>query len=197
MGNRRPEQGHNAVAQDLIHRALVAVHRLHQGAQGGAEELTPVFRLNTLDQLRGTLDIGKQHGDLLAFTFQVATRLQNLLSEVLGSVCLRSYEARRCSGSSLHRLPAFEAKLGARRQLGVTPGTHQHQTGAALQAKLRLRRIFLLTLEALHTETPLSRLRPRTRRLIGDSSPLTTASQGGEDDINRRLVRHTRSTNLP
>src|SRR5215475_5165333 len=108
-----------------------------------------------------------------------------------------STSLRASSGSSLHRLSAFEAKLGDRRQLGATPGTHQHQTGAALQAKLRLRRIVLLALEALHTEAPLSRLRPRTRRLIGDSSPLTTASQEGEDDINRRLVRHTRSTNLP
>jgi hypothetical protein len=166
MRNGRPKQRHNAVAQDLVHRALVAVHRLHHGVQGGVEELTRLFGIKTLDELRGTLDIGKQHSDLLALAFQVATRRQNFLREVFGSVCLRRYEAGWCSGSSLHRLPAFEAKLGARRQLSATPGTRQHQTGAALQAELRLRRIFLLALEALHTEAPLSRLRPRTRRLM-------------------------------
>src|SRR5262249_3907292 len=38
--------------------------------------------------------------------------------------------------------------------------------GCCTPGKLRLRRIFLLALEALHTEAPLSRLKPRTRRLM-------------------------------
>jgi hypothetical protein len=32
MGDRRPEEGHDAVAQHLVHGALVTVHRLHHVA---------------------------------------------------------------------------------------------------------------------------------------------------------------------
>ena len=39
------EQGHNAVAHDLIHRAFVAVHGSHHQMQSGIEELVGVFRI--------------------------------------------------------------------------------------------------------------------------------------------------------
>ena len=71
MGDRCPEQRHNAVAQDLVHRALVAVYSVHHDVQGRVKESLCLFRIKTLNQLRRALDIGKQHRDLLAFAFQV------------------------------------------------------------------------------------------------------------------------------
>ena len=111
------------------------------------------------DQLQGALDVGKQHRDLFALACQVAAGRQNLLGQVLGGVCLRSGESGRHDGSSANRLPAFEAEFGTCWQLGAALGARQPQTSAALQAKLRLRRIVLLALGALHTGAPLSRLR--------------------------------------
>ena len=39
MRDRRAKQGHDAIAHDLIHGALVAVHRRHHALQHGVEEL--------------------------------------------------------------------------------------------------------------------------------------------------------------
>jgi hypothetical protein len=39
VGERRPEQGHDAVAHHLVDGAFVAVHRGHHVLQHGIEEL--------------------------------------------------------------------------------------------------------------------------------------------------------------
>ena len=72
MRNGGAKQGHNAIAQHLVHRALVAVHRVHHQMQGGVQELPGGFRVESLDEPCGVLEVGKQHGDLLALAFQVA-----------------------------------------------------------------------------------------------------------------------------
>ena len=38
MGNGRPEEGHNAVAQHLVDRALLAVHGVHHNVDGRVQE---------------------------------------------------------------------------------------------------------------------------------------------------------------
>ncbi len=39
VGNGRAKQGHDAIAQHLVHRALKAVHGVHHALQGRIEEL--------------------------------------------------------------------------------------------------------------------------------------------------------------
>ena len=70
MGNRRPKQGHNAIAQHLVHRALEAVYGVHHAMQGRVQEFLRRFGIEAFDQLGRVFDIGKQHRDLLAFAFQ-------------------------------------------------------------------------------------------------------------------------------
>ena len=82
MGYRGPKEGHNAIAHDLVHRALIAVHRGHQVLQDRVEDLPGFLGVTIGDQLQGALQVGKQHRDLLAFAFQVAARRQNLLGQV-------------------------------------------------------------------------------------------------------------------
>ena len=69
VGNGGAKQGHNAIAEHLIHRALEAMHRLHH-ALGGVEELLGGFGIEAPDEFGGILEVGKQHRDLLAFAFQ-------------------------------------------------------------------------------------------------------------------------------
>ena len=70
MGNGGPKQGHNAVAEHLIHRALEAVHGVHHALQGRVEELLRGFGIEAPDEFGGVLEVGKEHRDLLAFAFQ-------------------------------------------------------------------------------------------------------------------------------
>ena len=82
MGNGGAKQGHNAVAQHLVHRALIAVHRVHHQMQGRVQELPGSFWVESLDEPRGVLEIGKQDGDLLALAFQVSTGSADLFAQV-------------------------------------------------------------------------------------------------------------------
>ena len=70
MGDRRPEERHNAIAHDLVDRAFIAVHRRHHALDDGVEELTGLFRVAVGQQLHGALEIGKEHRYLLALAFQ-------------------------------------------------------------------------------------------------------------------------------
>ena len=72
MGNRRPEQGHDAIAHDLIHGALVAVHRRHHAFEHRVEQLPRLLGVAVGQQLHRALQVGEQHRDLLALPFQGA-----------------------------------------------------------------------------------------------------------------------------
>ena len=56
MGYRSPKESHDAVAQHLVDRAVVAVHRVHHGLQGRVEELLDGFgsrsRMSASESLR-------------------------------------------------------------------------------------------------------------------------------------------------
>ena len=67
MGNRRAEEGHEAISEHLIHRALVAMHRRHHAVHRRIEELLGGFRVEPGDQLRRAFDVREKDGDVLAF----------------------------------------------------------------------------------------------------------------------------------
>ena len=69
MRDRRAEQRHDPVAHNLVDRTLVAMDRGHHDADRSVEDAARLFRVGVLDQRKRTLDIGEQHGDLLALPF--------------------------------------------------------------------------------------------------------------------------------
>ena len=83
MGDGRPEQGHEAVAQELIDGAFIAVH----GAQGKLKELVQarvcmVSGPELLGQARVIRQVTEEHGDLLALPLQRRVGRQNFLDQV-------------------------------------------------------------------------------------------------------------------
>jgi hypothetical protein len=64
------EQGHDPVAQDLVHCALVLVNALHHVLDHGVEEIASFLGIAVSEQFHGPLEVGKEHGDLLALAFQ-------------------------------------------------------------------------------------------------------------------------------
>jgi hypothetical protein len=82
MGDRRAKQGHDAIAHDLIHGALVAVHGLHHAFEHGIENRARLLRVAVGQQLHGAFEVGKQHGDLLALAFQGTFGGEDLLGEI-------------------------------------------------------------------------------------------------------------------
>ena len=76
------KQGHQAIPQDLVHGALEAVHGVHHQVNGRIEELLGGFGVEALDQPGGVLEVGKEHGDLLALPCQSRAGRENLLSQM-------------------------------------------------------------------------------------------------------------------
>ena len=155
MGKRGPKQGHDAIAHDLVHRALIAMHGRHHALEDRVEELPRFLGVTVGEQFHRALEVGKQHGDLLALAFQGAAGGEDLLSEVGGRIGFRSREARRRGGRRVDWLPALEAKFCARRQRRAALGAQQHQADTTLQTKLRLGWVLLLALWTLHTASSL------------------------------------------
>jgi hypothetical protein len=48
MGERRPEQRHDAIAHDLVHRVLIAVHGSHEALQDRIEELARLLGITVV-----------------------------------------------------------------------------------------------------------------------------------------------------
>ena len=70
MRDRRPKQGHNAIAHDLVHGPFIAMHGRHHALQHRVEELAGLLRVTVTQEFHGAFEIGKQHRDLLAFAGQ-------------------------------------------------------------------------------------------------------------------------------
>jgi hypothetical protein len=95
MGERRTEQRHDPVAHDLVDSTLVVVHCFHHAFEHRVEDLARLFRVALREQFHRTLQIGEQHSDLLALTFNRFFGEQHALGKVLGDVLLWRGEARR------------------------------------------------------------------------------------------------------
>ncbi len=147
---RRAEERHDPVAHDLVDGALVAVNGVHHPLQDGIEDPACLFGIAVGEQLHRALEVREEHSDLLALAFEGGLRREDAFGEVLGGVGLRRCEACRLDPVTIGRLPAFEAELGANRQLGAALDAGDGELGSALQTELRLRRVVLTTLWTLH-----------------------------------------------
>jgi hypothetical protein len=74
MRHRRSKQCHDAVAHDLIHRALIAVHSRHQALEHRIQDVPRLFGVAVGEQFHRALEVGEQYRDLLAFALQGAAR---------------------------------------------------------------------------------------------------------------------------
>ena len=72
VGERRTEERHDPVAHHLVHGALVAVDRLHHPFEDRVEKLARLLRITVGEQLHRALQVGEEHGHLLALTLERA-----------------------------------------------------------------------------------------------------------------------------
>ena len=115
MGERRPEQRHDPVSHDLVHRPLVAVDGLHHVLKDRIQELAGLFGVAVGEQLHRAFEVGEEDGDLLALTFQGGARVEDARGEVLRSVRLG---CRGRPGIGAGRMRAFRTELRSGREPG-------------------------------------------------------------------------------
>ena len=68
--DRRAEERHDAVAGELVDRALEAVHAVGEDREEAVHDLVPLFGIDLLGELHRALHVGEQHRDLLALAFE-------------------------------------------------------------------------------------------------------------------------------
>jgi hypothetical protein len=98
VGDRRPEQGHNAITHDLVDGAFIAMHRRHHAFEDRVEELAGLFGITIGQQLHRALEIGEQHRDLLAFAFEGSAGGEDLLGQMRWGVGQRCPVLSRVGG---------------------------------------------------------------------------------------------------
>jgi hypothetical protein len=143
VGEGGAEEGHDPIAHHLVHGALVAVDGVHHQREEGIENLARLLGIAVGEQLHGALEIGEEHGDLLALALHGRLGGQDLLGEVLGGVrlrCRRTIRGRRAGGDSL---AAPEAEAGAPGLLGATRAAGQREASSALRAEPGVGRLVL------------------------------------------------------
>src|SRR5215510_6337908 len=86
MGERCPEQCHEAIAQELIDSPLVAMHRVECYLKKAIEERVHCFGSNTLGNRGRVRQVTEEYGDLFPFAFEGTPGNQNFLGKVFRSI---------------------------------------------------------------------------------------------------------------
>jgi hypothetical protein len=94
VGDRRAEEGHDAVAGELIDRALVAMHGAGEELEAAVHDRVDGLWIEALRERAEPHDIGEEHRDLLALALERAAGGEDLLREVRWGVGLRRPESR-------------------------------------------------------------------------------------------------------
>jgi hypothetical protein len=115
MRHRCPEQGHDAVAHNLVHRALVAMNCFHHVLEDRVEQLPRLFGVTIGQEFHRALEVREEHRHLLALALQGRFGGQDFLGEVLGGVGLRRCKARLWRSLIGSRPPTLGAELCCRR----------------------------------------------------------------------------------
>jgi hypothetical protein len=154
VGERRPEESHDAVAHDLVDGALVAMHRLHHAFEHRVEQPPRLLGIAVGEQLHRPLQVGEEHRDLLALAFEGGLRGQDPLGEVLRGVDLGRGDA--CGRCLAGGVGALRAELGGWCERGAAVGTGAGQRRGAFFAELRARAILVMAPHTLHDKSPLT-----------------------------------------
>ena len=84
--DRRAEDRHDAVAGELVHRALVAMDLVEQQREAAVHHRVQLLRTEALGDRRRIDQIGEEHGHVLALALERRARAQDALGEVLRCV---------------------------------------------------------------------------------------------------------------
>ena len=142
----RAEERHEAVAEELVDRALVAMHLGEGGLEEGIHENVHSLRPEPLGQRRGADQVAEEHGDGFALAFQRAPGGEDPLGEVPRRVggrrrLGRGGPASRSRGGD--GVAALRAELRGLGELRPARGAGEGEPLPALQTELRPRGILV------------------------------------------------------
>ena len=174
--DRRAEERHDAVAGELVHRALEAVHPLGEELEEAIEDVVPLLGIELLGVLHRALHVGEEHRDLLALALERGTGAEDLLGEMRRGIrCGRSLSESR---SSRQRGAAAPAELLARLDGPAARRTRAAEAAATLRAEAAVKAVAMTARRAAEHAANL-------HELLGLGRPnLTGFSSTGPRSVN-------------
>ena len=139
VSHRRPEEGHEAVAQELVDRPLVPVHGGQRQLEEAVQEVVHGLGADVLGQCRGALEVAEEDGHHLPLPLDGAPGGQDLVSEMLRRVAGWRGVFKRLDRTldSVKPPAALCAEFIPRRVVVAALRTGSLQASSALAAELR------------------------------------------------------------
>ena len=147
MRDRRPEQRHEPIAEELVDRALIPVHLGQRDLEEAVDHQVELLRPQLRRQRAGADYVAEQDAHLLALTLDGAPHSRDLLTDMRRGITNR---ARRRA----NRAPTFRAEPAAWRLHRAAAGARNSQLHTTMQAEARLVRILLAASRAPHRRPP-------------------------------------------
>src|SRR3990172_5343402 len=140
QGEGRAEQGHDPVAGELVHRALVPVDLRQHHLEEAIHQVVELLRVELLGEAGEVLEVGEEDGDLLALALQRRPGREDALGQVLGRVGAGRVELGRggrvpARGGCRDRGPALIAELRPLAEGALATRAPGGEGGAALVAE--------------------------------------------------------------
>src|SRR5213594_618043 len=133
VGDRRPEEGHDAVTRVLVDCSLEAMHLGRDALEAAVDDAVDLFGVELLGEAREPGYVREQHGHLAALALQCRPRVEDLVGQMLRRVDGALEHRRR--GHLLQALAAVTAEAEVRRHLGAAVRAAGGQRGAAPAAE--------------------------------------------------------------
>src|SRR5207245_9708047 len=136
------------IALDSVYGTIGAGDGHNQPLEDRVEEIERLFEIAVGEQLHRALEVGKEHGHLLALALEGGLRGENALREVFWRVGIGAGEAARWLGGE--RGAAGPAELLAWRDGGATARAGCLEPGATVLAEARARVVLSLAPGTFH-----------------------------------------------
>ena len=155
VGDRGPEERHDAVAEELVDRALVAVDLGEHEVEGPAHEPVDLLGVEALGQRGEAGDVHEEHRHLFALALERAARGEDLLGQVLRRVGPGRGELIG-GGARRKRPAALVAEPVARRVRRLADRAHHLEARAAAAAEAGVSGVRLAAARTGHRVTATS-----------------------------------------
>ena len=150
VSDRRAEERHDAVAEELIHRAFVPMDLGQHELERARHERVHVLRVESGGERGEAGDIHEQNGDLLTLALEGGLGGEDALGEMLGGVRRRARELRGDGRARERSLSTPRTEPGVGGKLRAARRARMNEARPTARAESRFRRTLLPAPGALH-----------------------------------------------
>ena len=182
VSDRSAEECHDAVTEELVHRAFVPVHLGQHDLERVLHQRVHVLGVEPGRERGEPGDVHEEDSDLLTLTLEGGLGGEDAVGEMLGGVRRRAREVRG-SAARERGLPTVRTEPGVDRKLCAARGARGDEARATARAEPRSRRTLLPAPGALHACI----MKADPPGMIFPTAAQDLATYGGSDQVSQNV----------